>query len=483
MKDATLAKVQEELDDALTGRKFGKVFPLSRRSFAVDLRIPHSHYLFIAAEPGSPRIYLVHRRVKDLERASENPQSFHLLLKKHLSGAELVEIERLPGERVLVFNFKKADELSEKTSPSLVVQLTGRSSNIFLLDGRGFIIGSLVEKDSDGQRIGEEYSVPTRPQPRKTTDDETDVEILPDDNGSISAALDRTYSEQESKERFHSQAETARREIERDIAKKRKLIGKLKGDLRHHGDAEKWKRYGDLILANLSTARRNGDKVIVTDYFDDRAPEIAIEADENISLTDTAQKFFKRYTKAQNAATEIERRMKTIEREIAELETKRADLEQAITELNEDYFAVRKTDDKSGKEKKEKQRFPGARQFMSSDGFEILVGKKASDNDYLTFRVAASLDLWLHAADYSGSHVVVRNPNRKEIPQRTLLESAQLAAFYSSGKSQPKAAVHYTQKKFVHKPKGAAPGLVRLASFKTILVEPAIPAAIDQKSH
>src|SRR5204863_9962760 len=117
----------------------------------------------------------------------------------------------------------------------------------------------------------------------------------------------------------------------------------------------------------------------------------------------------------------------------------------------------------------------GARSFASSDGFEILVGKKAKDNDFLTFRIAKSLDTWMHAADYPGSHVVIRNPNRKEIPHRTLLEAAQLAAFYSQGKSQPKAAVNYTQKKFVNKPKGAAPGLVRLASFKTILVVPKIP--------
>ncbi|MCA1607996.1 MAG: NFACT RNA binding domain-containing protein, partial [Acidobacteria bacterium] len=117
----------------------------------------------------------------------------------------------------------------------------------------------------------------------------------------------------------------------------------------------------------------------------------------------------------------------------------------------------------------------GVRQFTSSDGFEILVGKKAKDNDYLTFRMAKSLDTWMHAADYPGSHVVVRNPNRREIPQKTLLEAAQLAAFYSQARRHPKAAVHYTQKKFVNKPRGAAPGLVSLASFKTILVEPKVP--------
>jgi len=89
--------------------------------------------------------------------------------------------------------------------------------------------------------------------------------------------------------------------------------------------------------------------------------------------------------------------------------------------------------------------------------------------------VARSLDLWLHAADYPGSHVVVKNPNRKDVPHQTLLEAAQLAAFYSDAREQTKAAVNYTQKKFVNKPRGAAPGLVRLASFKTILVVPHVP--------
>ncbi|MDQ3712269.1 MAG: NFACT RNA binding domain-containing protein, partial [Acidobacteriota bacterium] len=110
----------------------------------------------------------------------------------------------------------------------------------------------------------------------------------------------------------------------------------------------------------------------------------------------------------------------------------------------------------------------------SSEGFEILVGKGAKDNDYLTFRIAKASDLWFHAADYPGSHVVVKNPNRKEIPPKTLLEAAQIAAFFSHAKQQPKVAVHYTPKKFVNKPKGASAGLVSLASFKTILVEPKI---------
>jgi predicted ribosome quality control (RQC) complex YloA/Tae2 family protein len=113
------------------------------------------------------------------------------------------------------------------------------------------------------------------------------------------------------------------------------------------------------------------------------------------------------------------------------------------------------------------------RRYRSSDGYEILVGRAARDNYELTFKLARSHDLWLHAADYPGSHVVVRVHSRdEEVPHRTLVEAAQLAAHFSQAKADAKVAVHHTRRKFVSKIKGAAPGLVRLASFRTILVEP-----------
>ena len=81
-------------------------------------------------------------------------------------------------------------------------------------------------------------------------------------------------------------------------------------------------------------------------------------------------------------------------------------------------------------------------------------------------------DIWLHAADYGGSHVVVRNPTRKELPHRTLIEAAQLAAHFSQANKDPKVDVRYTERKFVSKPKGSAPGLVRMMRFKSITVVP-----------
>ena len=129
-------------------------------------------------------------------------------------------------------------------------------------------------------------------------------------------------------------------------------------------------------------------------------------------------------------------------------------------------FSGKKNKQQSRKNKKGKKDSSSsvARKFVSSDGIEILVGKRSKDNDYLTFRIAKSLDTWLHASDYPGSHVVIKAQNKNELPPNTLKEAAQLAAFYSKAKNETKVAVHYTQKKFVNKPKGVAPGLVR--SFK-----------------
>lgn len=107
------------------------------------------------------------------------------------------------------------------------------------------------------------------------------------------------------------------------------------------------------------------------------------------------------------------------------------------------------------------------------NGHEILIGRNSRENDDLTFHVASGDDFWLHAADYSGSHVIVRNPSREsELDGAVLLRAAQLAAYHSQARNSNTVDVHYTLKKFVKKPRRAKPGLVQLKQFKTITVEP-----------
>lgn len=284
--------------------------------------------------------------------------------------------------------------------------------------------------------------------------------------------------EAERRERIEQLASELRKRVGRDIARARRLLQNLNGDLEKHGSPDHWKRLGDILLANAHNAVRIGESFRVIDYFDEALPEVLIEADPRSSASEAAEEYFRLYQKARNGREMIFVRIGDTESKIVELEGKLAEIDSAEAALDEERLGailpVKKAPTETRKAKKRDAEIKGVRRFVSTDGFEILVGKGASDNDYLTTRLAAARDTWLHAADYSGSHVVIRNPNRKEISQRTLREAAALAAFYSSARELPRAAVNYTERKFVSKVKGGAPGLVRLASFKTIDVKPEV---------
>jgi len=120
-----------------------------------------------------------------------------------------------------------------------------------------------------------------------------------------------------------------------------------------------------------------------------------------------------------------------------------------------------------------------ARRFVSPDGFVVLVGRTAADNDVLTFKIAAPNDFWLHVAAESGSHVVVRNPEGADsLPRETLRFAASLAARYSRARHGGKVAVHVTRRSDVRKPRGLAPGKVTIGHFKTVHVS---PGAVDRR--
>ncbi|MBC7899658.1 MAG: NFACT family protein, partial [Saprospiraceae bacterium] len=151
MNISTIEKIKAELGLALIGRKLGKIFQLSRFELAVDFRLSDSTFLFVSVEPSNPRIYLIRRRVKDLEKQSGTPSSFHMFLRKRLSGATLDKIEVVPDERILYFDLSTRDELGTDHNFSLVVQLTGRSANLFLLDERRMILETSREPFGEGQ--------------------------------------------------------------------------------------------------------------------------------------------------------------------------------------------------------------------------------------------------------------------------------------------------------------------------------------------
>ena len=456
-----IRRVVKELRAELSGRYFGKIYQLSPVSFAIDFGL-RGYFLLISVDPSDPRFYLTHRRTKDLEKQSLPLNAFGQALRTRLSGAHFIEISKDPLDRIVRLTFR-IDDIFWR----LVVQLTGRTADVFLLDELNRIIAVL--RESPETRLNQRYQPPPRPLKETST-------ILRLSDGSPSAQLDKHFAAIDATRAFDAKAKAIRSRLTRSLRQQRTLRDHLHEDIVRHGDPEKHKRTGDLLLANIATAVRDGNRVQVTDYYTEGAPAIEIEVDENRSLQDEATARFRQYTKAKRAAEEIAERLKQIDRETTTLEQRLKQLDQIIQSRDEmalDSFEKPKPAPKVQPKKSAKpEKISGVRRYLSSDGYEILVGRAARDNDNLTFRVAQPNDLWMHTGDYPGSHVVVRNPTRKEIPHRTIIEAAQLAGRFSQASDDTKVVVHYTERKFLSKPKGAAPGLVRLSRFRSITVEP-----------
>lgn len=464
MHQIVIQRVVQELRHILTGRYFGRIFQLTPLSLAFDFGL-RGDFLFVSVDPATPRLYLIKRRLRELEKQSVPLTAFGQGMRSRLGGAHVVDIAKDPLDRIVRITFRIDAEAV--IFRRLVIQLTGRTADLFLLDELNRIQAALREP---GQaRLHETYVPPPRPErePRET---------LPEGTGSPSAQLDAYFAELEAKRLFDSRAKGLRSKLSRSIRQQHTLKEHLQQDLIRHGNPEEHKRTGDLILANIATAVRDGNKVKIRDYYTEGTPTIDIEVDENRTLQDEAAHRFRQYTKAKKAAEEIAARLKLVDRETAELEARLEQLDQIVQARDEaalEGFEKPAPAPKTVRKKSAKvEKITGVRRYLSTDGYEILVGRAARDNDNLTFRIAQPNDLWMHTGDYPGSHVVVRNPTRKEIPQRTIIEAAQLAGKFSQASEDTKVVVHYTERKFLSKPKRAAPGLVRLSRFRSITVEP-----------
>ncbi|HZH30576.1 MAG TPA: NFACT RNA binding domain-containing protein [Pyrinomonadaceae bacterium] len=501
MNDQLIASIVAELAPALAGRMLGKVWQLSRVALVFDLRLGDGRYLFISVDPAAPRLYTVARTVRELEKLSLAPTSFVQSVRKRLGGARLLGVSKDEGERVVRFFFASYDAVGDAHDCTLVAQLTGRAANLLLLDAAGRVVDALRTPRGEGQEIADIYQPPPA---RAGVEEGRQAPARPPAftlgaHASLSAAADAYYRELEQTRIFDARAAAERARLRALVEKQKKLRRNLEKDLATHGDAGDHKRVGDLLLANIANAERSGSRVRVTDYFAEGAPTIELEIDEHASLPEEAARRFARYTKARRAALETTARLAELNAELAALDERQRQLEGIIsardaaaleafgeTAATRDAKANRaaaqgarqgggtgKDARRTKAQVKAAESIAGARRYRSSDGYEILVGRAAKDNDQLTFKVARSHDLWLHAADYPGSHVIVRNPARgADVPHRTIIEAAQLAAHFSHARRDAKVSVHYTPRKFLSKPKGAAPGLVRMSSFRSLLVEP-----------
>src|SRR5215510_2648365 len=191
MDQALIQCLVEELHAILTGRFFGKIFQLTPLSFAFDFGL-RGEFLYVSVEPASPRLYLIRRRTRDLEKQSTPLNPFGQLMRSALSGASLVNVSKDPLDRIVRFTFH-----SDGVFRRLVVQLTGRTADVFLLDELNRI--TAVLRQHGRTRLGEIYLPPPRPLKEP-------IEAFTLGAGSPSAQLDAHFASLDASKAFDSRA-------------------------------------------------------------------------------------------------------------------------------------------------------------------------------------------------------------------------------------------------------------------------------------
>jgi len=247
--------------------------------------------------------------------------------------------------------------------------------------------------------------------------------------------------------------------------------------------AEEYRQKADIIMANLSRIKKGLNHLEAEDFYSPQqpAPPISIRLDPLLPPTQNAQHYYKKYTKAKKSLAYIKPRMESTAQNIiflSSLQKKIADEKQLsglekFKNLLKDKKIIHpeKGLRSPSQTSAAKSLLKDIRQYDSVNGFKILVGKNDRGNDALTCKIARKHDLWFHAQDMPGSHVLIRNPTRLEqIPFPTIRQAACLAAYFSKARKETKTMVDYTFAKYVTKPKGFKPGLVLVNQKKSILV-------------
>ena len=290
----------------------------------------------------------------------------------------------------------------------------------------------------------------------------------------LSEALEIFFGTRDARDRLNQRSASMLRTLKGQLDRcQRKLAIQLE-ELASAEKMEEYRRMGEAINANLYQLKKGMSAAELPDWFSSEGGTITVPLDIRLTPSQNAQKYFKKYQKARSAREiAAEQRDRTLA-EIDYLEGMLLDVDKCVgeSELEEIRQELVRTGYlKKITNRRQQRQLPQSKpcRYLSADGIEILVGKNAAQNDRLTLG-AKPEELWLHAKDMPGSHVIVRCEG--EVPQATLKQAALLAAWFSKGQRSSLVPVDYTLRKYVKKPSGAMPGKVIYTHQKTAYMTP-----------
>lgn len=292
---------------------------------------------------------------------------------------------------------------------------------------------------------------------------------------SFSQMLDCFYVEREQAERVRQKGQDLLKTATNAVNRVRRRLAVQEREYAQTQNRELYRLCGELLTANFYRMERGKSCVTVENYYADGCPPMEIQLDPRLSPQENAARYFKQYNKAKTAEKVLREQMEKGRSELLYLESVVQEISQAESE--QDFNDIRTELIEGGYLRRNGKKQPGfqrqskPREFRSSTGLRILVGRNNAQNDKLTTKAAQKWDIWLHTQKIHGSHVILCTGG-EEPDERSLNEAAILAAWYSQGRESGKVAVDYTPVKFVKKPASSRPGMVVYTVYQTVIVEP-----------
>ena len=563
-----MTAVLEEIREKCLTARVDKIHQPSRDTLILHLRCREGREkLLFAANPTAPRLHLT-------SASPENPAEppmFCMLLRKHLLGARLAEVEQLPMERCAVFTFDCTDEMGFPVQKKLVAELMGRTCNLYLLGNDGRILDCLrrigLDESSRPALPGLNYQPPAPVEKRDpaamTEEDFADLVNTPGadllsarlmdtlgglsplvtreaalfagggadarvrgDEGeklylffrehlthpapyfcaqpdgtprqfafcpirqyggydraeSFGQLLDSYYTLRDRRDTMRQKSQGLRKTVQNLVTRLQRKIAIQEKELAATYDRERLRQLGDILTANIHRIRKGQQRIECEDFYDENMAPVEIPLSPILSPQQNAAKFYKDYARMKNAEKELTKQLALGREELEYLksvleELNRAQAEADLEEIRQELSAGGYVRLDSAK-KRMKQHKTAPMRFESTDGFPIYVGRNNRQNDELTFKLARKDDIWCHASKVHGSHVIISCGGAK-VPDDTVTQAAQLAAYYSEATGGQNIAVDVTAVKQVKKVPSGKPGMVIYHTYRTAIVNPYPDIVID----
>lgn len=293
--------------------------------------------------------------------------------------------------------------------------------------------------------------------------------------GSLSELLDSFYADKANHDRVQQISKNLIRVVKNELKKNINKKKKLQKTLDNTEHADEYRIKGEILTTYLSQINRSMTEVVLDNFYDDNKP-IKIALSNQLSPSQNAQKYFKRYQKEKNAVIFVGEQLDLTNQEIMFLENietqielaKPEDMSEIETELMEQGY-MKPVNNKKKVAKNKKKITSKPEHYKTSESTDVLVGKNDRQNDQLTMKTAKKNDYWFHTKDIPGSHVIIQSDNPSD---QDILEAATIAAYFSKAQNSSNVPVDYVRVKNIRKPNGSKPGFVIYEGQHTIRVNP-----------